>query len=125
MGEARSGAEELARETIWKALWERRVYGTSLDRIYLEFAIDDETFGGEVRANGPVRIGYLVIGQTDNLEVFLIRNNQEYRADRTDNGVVEVEFEDTPPEGETFYYLHVVQDNGERAWSTPIWVVRE
>jgi len=118
-------AEELTREAIWQALWDRRVFATSLERIYLEFSIDDETFGGEVQAKGAVRVRYLVIGQTDDLKVFLIRNNQEHRVDRTDTGVVEVEFEETPPEGESFYYLRVVQDNGERAWSTPIWVVRE
>jgi hypothetical protein len=116
-------AEELTREAIWQALWNRQVYATSLERIYLEFTIDDETIGGEVRANGAVRVRYLVIGQTDNLEVLLIRNNEEHRVDETESGVVEVEFEETPPAGESFYYLRVVQDNGERAWSTPIWVI--
>ena len=58
------------------------------------------------------------------MEVFLIRNNQELRVDTTMNGVVEVEMEDTPPKDDNFYYLRVVQDNGERAWSTPIWIRR-
>ncbi len=32
-------------------------------------------------------------------------------------------FEDTPPSGESYYYLRVSQDNGQMAWSSPIWVV--
>ncbi len=37
--------------------------------------------------------------------------------------VGDVAFEDSPGAGTSFYYLRVVQSNGERAWSTPIWVV--
>jgi len=117
-------APELTREAIFDALWNRRVYATSFDRIYLEFTIDGHPMGSDVAVDGPCRISYTVIGRTDDLEVFLIRNNEEHRLDTTDDGVVEVSFEHTPPEGESFYYLRVVQDNGERAWSTPIWVTR-
>ena len=31
-------------------------------------------------------------------------------------------FEDTPPPGHHYYYLRVSQLNGQRAWSSPIWV---
>ena len=43
----------------------------------------------------------------------------------SDDGLIHVTFDDTPPPGDTFYYLRVTQPNGERAWSTPIWVTRE
>lgn len=68
------------------------------------------------------KIHYYIIGQTDKLKVYLIKNNEEYRIDETDNGIIEANIEEIPPVGENFYYLRVVQDNNERAWSTPIWI---
>ncbi len=118
-------ATELTREAIWDALWNRRVYATSFDRIYLEFTIDDHVMGSSLTASGPTRVNYYVAGATQQIEVFLIRNNEEIRADRSENGVVEVSFEDEAPAGQSFYYVRAVQSNGERAWSTPIWVARK
>ena len=117
-------APELTREAIWDAFWNYRVYATGFDRIYLEFTVDDRMMGSEVVAAEPCRIRYYVIGRTDALTVHLIRNNEELLVDRTLNGFIEADFEDLPPAGENFYYLRVVQDNGERAWSSPIWVAR-
>ena len=115
-------APELTREAIWDALWNYRVYATSFDRIYLEFTVEGEPVGSDLEHDGPCKIAYTVIGKDDTLSVHLIRNNEEIRVDRTDRGVVEVSLTDLPPEAENFYYLRVVQANGERAWSTPIWV---
>jgi len=118
-------AKELTREAVWDAFWNRRVYATSYDRVYVEFTVNDRVMGSDFAVDAPCSIDYYVIGQADNVDVFLIRNNEEIRKDSADNGVVEVSFEDDPPAGENFYYLRVVQDNGERAWSTPIWIARE
>ncbi len=117
-------APELTREAIWNALWNYRVYGMSFDRIYVEFTLNGETMGSDLKQDGPCNIAYTVIGQEDQFAVHLIRNNDEIRVDRTDNGVIEVSLTDLPPEKDNFYYLRVVQKNGERAWSTPIWVRR-
>jgi len=115
---------ELTRESIWDSFWSYKVYGSSFDRIYMEFTINSKLMGSELVLNPEQTclIHYYVIGKSDNLKVFLIKNNEEYRIDETVNGVVEVNIEDTLSIGENFYYLRVVQDNGERAWSTPIWV---
>ncbi|HOX39194.1 MAG TPA: hypothetical protein PL033_14510 [Candidatus Brocadiia bacterium] len=119
-------AEELTREAIWDALWHRRVYAASFDRIYMEFTINSQPMGSEIEVSNPCFIRYRVIGQTDVLTARLIRDNEEIRADRTDTGVIEIETDDDPPLGrDSFYYLRVEQDNGERAWSTPIWVLRD
>ncbi len=34
-------------------------------------------------------------------------------------------FDDSPPSGESYYYLRVSQDNGQMAWSSPIWITRK
>ena len=115
-------APELTREAIWNALWDRHTYAASFDRIYMEFTVDDQPMGSEVIAQGPPKIHYYVIGKTDALTAVLLRNNEELRRDAATNGVLEVTIEDAPPAGAAFYYLRVEQENGERAWSSPIWV---
>ncbi len=117
-------APELTREAIWQSLWNRRTYGTSLDRIYVEFTVNGAVMGSEIEADGPVRVVYEVIGQTDGVTVELVRDGAVIRSDETDDGMVRVEAEDTPDSANTWYYLRVLQDNGERAWTTPIWVAR-
>ena len=83
-----------------------------------------QIMGSDITAK-DCNIAYTVIGKTDTLEAILIRDNEELRRDKTDNGGVEVSLIDTPPPGEHFYYLRVEQDNGERAWSTPIWATKK
>ncbi len=115
-------AKQLTREAIFKAFHDYQVYATSLERIYLDFSINGAWMGSEVVSGDPVHIHYEAIGQTQNLKVDLIRNNELIRTDSTGNGAVNVTFDDLPPADKNFYYLRVTQDNGERAWSTPVWV---
>ncbi len=117
-------APALDRESIWQALWNRRTYAAGMDRIYIEFTVDGHTMGSDIEAGAAVEIAYEVIGKTDAVKVELLRNNAVFRTDAAENGVIRACFEDTPEPPETFYYLRVTQDNGERAWSTPVWVRR-
>ena len=115
-------APELTREAIWQAIWNRHTYAASFDRIYLEFTINGQPMGSEISAAGPCRIQYYVIGMDDRLKVSLIRNNIVTKVDTTTTGVIDQTFEETPPDGPAFYYLRIEQENGERAWSSPIWL---
>ncbi len=115
-------APKLDRESIWEAFFNYRVYATSFDRIYVDFSIDGQQMGSTINKSSACRIKYYVLGKTDNMEVFLIHNNKEIRKDVTGSGLVEISVEIKPEDGSNFYYLRVVQDNGERAWSTPIWI---
>jgi hypothetical protein len=115
-------AKDLTRESIWDAFWNYHVYATSFERIYIEFTINGQIMGSSLKSQAPLKIQYYIIGQDDNLSVVLLRDNQEIRRDKTKSGVVEVKFSDSPASGDHFYYLRVEQKNGERAWSTPIWV---
>ncbi len=117
-------APALTREDIWKALWDHRTYGTSFDRIYMEFTIDDHIMGSEVETDGRVQIAYEVVGKTDGVKTELLCNNQVIRTDDTRTGIVQIAFTHEPSAAESAYYLRVTQENGQRAWSTPIWVTR-
>ena len=115
-------APKLDRESIWDAFFNYRVYAAGFDRIYIDFSIDGEQMGSTINKSVPCLMKYYVLGKTDNMEVFLIHNNNEVRKDITQNGLVEISAEIKTEKGGGFYYLRVVQDNGEMAWSTPIWI---
>ena len=115
-------ASELTREAVWQALYRYRTYGTSLDRIYVEFRIDGNFMGSEIQTDQPVAISAYVIGKSDNVTVELLRNSQVIHTEKTDTGFVELDITDQHDSGSAYYYLRITQDNGERAWSSPIWV---
>ena len=117
-------AKELTREAIWDAFWNYRVYATSFDRIYVEFTVNGQIMGSNLETAAQSLIEYYVVGAEDDLEVFLIRNNTVIRKDSSSTGYLQVSYKDDTPVGNNFYYIRVVQNNGERAWSTPVWVER-
>ena len=117
-------AKELTREAIWDAFWNYRVYATSFDRIYVEFTVNGQIMGSNLETTAQSLIEYYVVGAEDDLEVFLIRNNTVIRKDSSSIGYLQVSYKDDTPVGNNFYYIRVVQNNGERAWSTPVWVER-
>ena len=112
----------MTREAVWQALYRYRTYGTSLDRIYVEFSIDGNFMGSEIQTDQPVAISAYVIGKSDNVTVELLRNSQVIHTEKTDTGFVELDITDQHDSGSAYYYLRITQDNGERAWSSPIWV---
>jgi len=115
-------ATDLTRDSIWSSLWNYKTYATSADRIYLEVFIDGHPMGSEFETTGSVKIEAYIIGKTDSLSAVLIKNNQKIASYESSNGVIEIDLQEDPGVGEHFYYIRVTQDNGERAWSTPIWV---
>ncbi len=118
-------ATELTRDAIWDSLWNYQVYGTSKDRIYMDFSINNESVGTTFMTKTPPYVQAYIIGKTDTLEVAIIRDNKEIKVFKTTNGLIEFDFYDGAKRGNHFYYLRVTQDNEERAWSTPIWVTVE
>jgi hypothetical protein len=115
-------APELTREAVWKSLWDRHTYATSMDRIYLEFTVNGQIMGSEIETGGPVEIAFEAVGQTDGVKAELICNNEVIRTEESGSGMLGASLTHQPPAPDSFYYLRVTQDNGERAWSSPIWV---
>lgn len=75
--------------------------------------------GSTINADS-VAIDAYIIEKTDTLTAELVRNNSTIHTFQTTNGVIDID--DNPGSGEHYYYLRFTQDNGEQAWSTPIWV---
>ena len=131
-------APELTREAIWQALYDRRCYATTGDRILLDFTVDGKPMGSDnpadLRSVGPRHVRMRAAGTASFTRVEVIRNNQvvfsadpqgdEWEDEWTDTAnLADADFAPTYPDDRPFvyYYLRVIQANRQRAWSSPIW----
>ncbi|MCK6558758.1 CehA/McbA family metallohydrolase [bacterium] len=120
---------ELTRESLFAALQARRVYATSGVRILLHFSADGHAQGSEYESAAPPRLAVRVAGTAKIRYVYLLRDNQVIHQHGGDFGVgdmVRFEFKDEQAAAGThWYYVRVVQEDGEMAWSSPIWITRK
>ena len=136
-------APELTREAAFHAIRNRRTYGATGSRIYLEFTVNCEPMGGETTiADGqPVNVHVEALGTGPLRWIHVLRAD----LDRPDAGfsVVRQEWfpgssapldfsldwiDDTPP-ARAIYYVRVrqrdlVHGRVAQAWSSPVWVTR-
>ena len=120
-------AEEFTREGMIEAMKRRHSYGAT-DNIILDYrlrAADGKEYlqGDIVTVEGGFTLAVKVIGTTHLRQIDIIKN-QEFLHNRQ-NLAQETSFDFTDNDkqpGEDFYYVRVVQDDNNVAWSSPIWV---
>ena len=115
-------ARENTREAVFDALYHRRCYAAT-DRILLDFRINGHWMGEEIKVAGPRSIVVEVVGTAPLDYVAILKNNQILH--QTGAGATEVQIAITDQRdlaSGDFYYVRVVQRNGDLAWSSPIWV---
>lgn len=115
-------ARENTREAVFDALYHRRCYAAT-DRILLDFRINGHWMGAEIKLEGPRQIEAHIVGTAPFAYIAVLKNNQIIHCVGAGETEVDIALTDrtdlTPGD---FYYLRVVQRNGELAWSSPIWV---
>ena len=116
-------APELTRQAIWQALWQRRCYATTGERIYLDLEVAGHGMGQTVEAAGPVSIQAAVHGTARLVAVDLVRDGRLLRRESSSTSDGAWAWSDDPGPGEHCYYLRVTQWDQEMAWSSPIWLM--
>ena len=120
-------APELTREAVFRAIQSRRCYGTTGARILLDFWLNDSCMGDLITLDDPhssVNIRVHVRGTDVVDQVDIVKNGQLVHRHEEEESLV-VEFSWTDPEAtqpDNYYYVRVLQADGEMAWSSPIWV---
>ncbi len=116
----------LTREEVWEALQQRRVYATTGPKIILNFRVADRPMGSEINwraGEGPLPIVFQAIGCGKLARVEVIRNGEVIFSQLGDGVLARYGLEDPkPPGGTSWYYLKIVQTDGQMAWSSPVWV---
>jgi len=117
-------AEKNDRESILDAMRKRHVYGAT-DDIICDVRSGAQVMGDEFQAAGAPSFSVKVIGTSDLAKVEVLRDSsvvaelpvkgRECTADWTDP---------KPATGVRYYYIRVLQKDGEIAWTSPMWIGR-
>jgi len=130
MGKACVFAPELTREAILDALRARHCFGTTAARIFLGVRVNGRLMGEKVAQPAgktvEVRIRVRCPGDISRIEV--CRNNRfiytvgGVSLPREKRRQADLTFVDRKPlPGRSYYYVRVIQKDGEIAWSSPVW----
>ncbi len=118
---------DLTRRGVWQALHDRRCYATTGPHIFVNFTLNGNAMGSQLRVpapDTPRRIRWRVVGTTSIQRVELLRNN-EVAATVPGKGKDDLRGQHTallPCTKTEWWYLRVLQDDTHIAWSSPIWV---
>jgi len=119
-------SNKLDRESILEALRNRRCYATSGAKIYIDFRIEGQLMGSCLTTKQSPEISFRVIGTGPIEYIHLIRDGKTIFSYGGDSYFGSSTYKDTDITlGTHYYYLRVIQKDGEMAWSSPVWVSME
>jgi hypothetical protein len=113
-------AEELTRDGIFAALRRRSVYGTTGDRIFVEFRVDGALMGSEIPASEAPELSIRVAGTTDIASITVVRDGEEVHRWLHLDSAVDLSWRDET--AGSYYYAVIRQTNGEMAWTSPVFL---
>ena len=136
-------ASEFTREAVFEAIRQRRTYGTTGSRIYLEFSVNGHPLGSEIElaagqsadihvevlGTGPLRWIEILRADLDRPEDrFSIVHREWFPGDATQMGF-SLDWSDVDPPANGMYYVRTrqrdfVHGRVAEAWSSPVWVSR-
>jgi hypothetical protein len=117
-------AEEFSRKGLVEAMRRRHSYAAT-DNIVVDFRLDGRAIqGDEVRTPQP-RFDVVVLGTGPLDRVELLKNGAVVHTERPDGTETRFHWEDPAADQGTrsnYYYVRVLQRDGQMAWASPIWV---
>jgi hypothetical protein len=117
-------AEEATRESILDAFRRRHCYAAT-DNIIMDIRSGDYLMGDEFEVNGPVKLEVFVHGTKPVARVDIIKDFRYVYSTAPKQPQVAFQWTDDEPNrpaGLSWYYVRAIQDDGELAWASPIWV---
>ena len=117
-------AEEPTRAGIFEAFKKRHCYAAT-DNIVLDVRSGEHLMGDEFTAKGPVTLSVYARGTSPIKKVDVIKDFIYVYSTSPGTDKVEFRWTDEAPESVgdlSWYYVRVIQEDGEIAWGSPIWV---
>ena len=128
MGRIGVWAEALTRESLFAALRSRHTFGTTGAKVALRFRSGKAIMGDKVVHDGkPIPFEAHVLAAAPVKEMVIFRNNRVVHRRRPGAGEARLEWTDEAPPDRplSWYYVRVLAENNEMAWSSPIWFLRK
>jgi hypothetical protein len=118
-------AESHDRQGIAKALRQRHCYGAT-DHIILEVRSGPHLMGDEFQAAEAPSLQIAVIGTAKLAKVDILRDSEVVATLRPAGNEFRGKWTDPVPRAGThYYYVRVMQHDGELAWGSPMWITRK
>jgi hypothetical protein len=116
---------EPTREAVMEAFRQRHCYAAT-DNILLDVRIGGDHMMGDVfSAEGTPELTIHAVGTGPIKTLDIIRNAEIYHTIAPGKAAVDLVWQDPAPvKGESSYYVRIIQENGEIAWGSPLWVRR-
>jgi hypothetical protein len=125
----------LTREAVFDALWDRACYGTTGERIFLDVHVNGSRMGQELTSAADRQVRRIAVeaeGTAPIREATVIRNGEAVHSVQPTGEGTAFHWEDTEAFDSValkgfdarpfiYYYVRVVQADGEMAWSSPVW----
>ncbi len=115
-------AKELTRAAIFEALWNRNVFATTNVRTYLTFSVCDAPMGSEIHHDSTRVIRVHAASEVPFATIELVRNGEDIRRIEPQQREITWEVKDLGSGGTDWYYVRLTRQDGEMAWSSPVWV---
>ena len=113
---------DATREAIFEAIKKRHTYGAT-DNIVLDVRMGDHFMGDEFTAPEAPPLKIRVVGTSAVTQLEIIKDEKIIYSASPGKADVQITFQDQEPlQGSSYYYVRAVQDDGEMAWGSPIWV---
>lgn len=120
-------AESLTRESLMEAIRARRAYAAT-DNIIMDVRYlgsdGEHLMGEEFVSSAPLRIKATIVGTDTIARIDVIKDEKIVYQVSQQQERVDFEFLEGADVGSetSYYYLRVLQENGELAWASPVWV---
>ena len=123
-------AEENTREAIWQAIWDRRCYGSTVYGLVLDVRSGNHMMGEKWSSNHAPTLEVYAEGPVPIRSVEIIGRSQVLHAEGSEKeplGTMNHRLSWSDPDfgsqnTEQWYYVRVILQNDEIAWSSPLWV---
>lgn len=115
-------AEKADRQSILEAVKKRHTYGAT-DNIIMDVRSGAHIMGDEFKTKAAPTLTIHVSGTSVLSKVEVLRDSDVVAGIEPKNATCDSTWTDPRPlEGTHYYYVRVVQQDGELAWSSPMWI---
>ena len=107
---------------VAEAIRKRHTYGAT-DNIVLDYRMGEHFMGEEFTASSVPPVKIRIVGTSRVAQVDIIKNEAIIYSTSPNRKTVELTYVDQDATaGTSYYYVRVLQDDRQIAWSSPIWV---
>ncbi len=115
-------SEGLTREAVFDALRKRRVFATTNVRVVLRFSVNGHPMGSEIRIDGERVLAVEASSECPLARIEIVRNGKVLAGRQPGERTVTWEVKDGGERATDWYYARLSRQDGQMAWSSPIWV---